>query len=88
MVSKETTMVAAQGFHMRPASVFVKEMAKFKSKITLEVNDKKVDAKSLMIILGASIKKDAKINVVAEGEDEQAALDKAIELIDSGFGEK
>jgi phosphocarrier protein len=87
MVSKDTTMVAAQGFHMRPASVFVKEMAKFKSKITLVVGDKNIDAKSLMIILGAGIKQGVAITVKAEGEDEQQAVDKAIELIDSGFGE-
>lgn len=87
MVSKDTVMVAAQGFHMRPASVFVKEMAKFKSKISLVVGEKIVDAKSLMIILSAGIKKGTSLTVKAEGEDEQAALDKAIELIDSGFGE-
>lgn len=87
MVSKDTVMVAAQGFHMRPASVFVKEMAKFKSKITLVVGEKNIDAKSLMIILSAGIKKGTNFTVKADGEDEQAALDKAIEMIDSGFGE-
>ncbi|MCL1945492.1 MAG: HPr family phosphocarrier protein [Firmicutes bacterium] len=87
MISKETTMVAAQGFHMRPASVFVKEMSKFKSKINILVGDKTVDAKSLMIILSAGIKQGAKLTIQADGEDEQAALNKAIELIDSGFGE-
>jgi len=72
---------------MRPASVFVKEMAKFKSKITLVVGEKNIDAKSLMIILSAGIKKGTNFTVKADGEDEQAALDKAIEMIDSGFGE-
>lgn len=35
MVSKKTTVVNADGFHMRAAGDFVNEMAKFKSSITI-----------------------------------------------------
>lgn len=87
MVTKQVTVVNAQGFHMRPASVFVGEMGKFKSKITLEVKDRIVDGKSLMNIIAACLKCGTEIKITCDGEDEQAALDKAVSMIESGLGE-
>lgn len=87
MVSKKVTVVNAQGFHMRPATVFAGEMGKFSSKITLETNGKTVDGKSLMNIIAACIKVGSEVNVICEGDDEAAMLDKAVEMIESGLGE-
>ena len=87
MVTKTVTVINAQGFHMRPATVFAGEMGKFSSKITLETGGKTVDAKSLMIIIAACIKCGAEVKVSCEGEDEAAALAKAVEMIESGLGE-
>lgn len=87
MVSKKVTVVNAQGFHMRPASSFAGEMGKFGSDIKLEVGEKSVDGKSLMNIIAACIKCGTEINIVCSGDDEQAMLDKAVEMIESGLGE-
>ena len=48
MVSKKTTVVNADGFHMRAAGDFVNEMAKFKSSITIFSAGKTVNGKSIM----------------------------------------
>ena len=48
MVSQKTTIVNAQGFHMRPAVNFTKAMAKYKSEVKLVFKGAPVDAKSLM----------------------------------------
>ena len=37
MVSKEVTLVNAQGFHMRPAGSFAGAMGKYKSDVTIKV---------------------------------------------------
>lgn len=87
MVTKTVTVINTQGFHMRPATVFAGEMGKFKSKITLKTDGKIVDGKSLMNIIAACIKCGAEVEIVCEGEDEQAALDKAVSMIESGLGE-
>ena len=87
MVSKTVTVINAQGFHMRPATVFAGEMGKFQSKITLEVNGRSVDGKSLMNIIAACIKCGSEVKVSCEGSDEQAALDKAVGMIEAGLGE-
>ena len=87
MVSKKVTIVNAQGFHMRPANVFAAAMMKRQSDVTLKVNGKDVNAKSLMNIIAACIKCGNEVEVVCSGPDEEAALNEAVEMIESGFGE-
>lgn len=87
MVSKKTTVVNSQGFHMRPAGNFANEMGKFKSDINIVVNGNSVNAKSLMNIIAACIKCGTEIEIQCDGEDEQQALAKAIQMINDGLGE-
>ena len=87
MVSKKVKIINEQGFHMRPANDFVREMAKFKSDIHLVMGEKDVNGKSIMNIMAACIKYGSEIEVRCDGEDEQAMLDKAVEMISSGLGE-
>lgn len=87
MVSKKLTLKNATGFHMRPASVFAAEMAKFKSDVIIDFNSNKINAKSLLNIIAACIKCGSEFVVECSGEDENEALAKAEELIEGGFGE-
>ena len=87
MVSKLTKVTNAMGFHMRPANVFVTAMTKYASNINIIVGDKKINGKSIMNIMAACIKCGTDITVECDGADEQAMLDEAIALIESGFGE-
>jgi phosphocarrier protein len=87
MVSGKVKVVNEQGLHMRPAGVFAKEMTKFNSNITLDVAGKKVNAKSVMLIIAACIKCGTEVTIECDGADEKEALAKAVELIESGFGE-
>ncbi len=87
MVSTTVTIKNEQGLHMRPAGIFAKEMAAFNSDINIVFNGKKLNAKSVMNIIAGCIKCGSEITLECEGDDEQAALDKALELIESGFGE-
>ncbi len=87
MISKTTEIVNKMGFHMRPANMFVTEMAKYSSEITLTVNGSSIDGKSIMSIMAAGIKYKTKITVSCSGEDEKEMLEKAVSMIHSGFGE-
>ncbi|MGN0499346.1 MAG: HPr family phosphocarrier protein [Acutalibacteraceae bacterium] len=87
MVTQKTTVVNAQGFHMRPAGVFANAMGKFKSDVHLNVNGNRVNGKSLMNIIAACIKCGSEVVVECSGEDENEALAKAVELIDAGLGD-
>ena len=75
------------GLHMRPAGVFAKGMAPFKSKVTINFEGKIVNGKSVLSIMGASIKCGAEIELEIDGEDEEAAMKCAAEMIESGLGE-
>ena len=73
---------------MRPAGVLAKAVTKFESDVTIVFEDKKINAKSLLNIIGACIKCGSEIELVCEGPDEEAALAHATELIESGLGEQ
>lgn len=87
MVSKITKVVNKEGFHMRPANYFIKEMSKYKSDIQLMFNGNTVNGKSIMNIMAACIKYGSEIEVRCSGEDEAEMLDEAVKLIESGLGE-
>lgn len=87
MVSKTTKITNEMGFHMRPANIFVTAMTKYSSNISLIVNDKKIDGKSIMNIMASCIKCGSEITIECDGDDEQAMLDEAVSIIDSGFDE-
>ena len=86
MVTKTVTVVNEQGLHMRPAGQLAAEMKKFPGcTITIASGDK--TAKAVMQIMAAGLKKGSIVEITADGDNEQAALDKAVELFESGFGE-
>ena len=85
MVSKDTVVVDKMGLHMRPANNFITAMTKYKSDITILFGDKKINGKSIMNIMAACIKGGRPSTIVCEGEDEQAVLDEAVKLIESGL---
>ena len=87
MVSQKVTLVNAQGFHMRPASVFAQAMAKYSSNVTIKFNGSDYNAKSLLNIIAACIKCGSEIELVADGPDEDEALAEAVQMIESGLGE-
>ncbi|MBD5115729.1 MAG: HPr family phosphocarrier protein [Ruminococcaceae bacterium] len=88
MVTKTVTVVNAQGMHMRPAGLLAKAAAAHKEcKVTLNVNDKSVNAKAVMQIMSACIKCGSVVEIVCDGAEEQAVLDEIAGMFEGGFGE-
>jgi len=87
MVKGTVTIVNKSGLHARPASVFVKETLKFKSNITINVNGKDYNAKSILGVLAACAKCGTVMEISCEGPDEEAALAAMIAVVESGLGE-
>ncbi len=88
MVSKNLTVVNPSGLHLRPAGVLAQTSMRFKSDITIECGSKKVDAKSVLNIMGAGIKKGAMICLKCSGTDEKEALEAVGSAISGGLGER
>jgi len=76
------------GLHARPAAVFVQTASKFKASISLEMDGRKVDAKSIMGIMSLCAGQGKQIVLKAEGDDAEEALTTLIQLINSKFGEE
>ena len=88
MVSQKTKVINKEGFHMRPAHYFTVEMSAFKSSVIIVYNGRNADAKRMMPIISARIKCGSEIEIQCSGEDENAALARAVELVETGLGEK
>lgn len=87
MVSKKITVVNASGLHARPASVLVKEAGKCKSNVTILVENKVIQAKSVLNIMAAGIKCGTEIELCCDGPEEEEDLERIAGLIESGLGE-
>ena len=87
MVSQKITVTNEQGLHMRPASVFSQAVTPFASSVKVVFNGNTYDAKSVMMLMSACIKCGAEIEIICDGPDEEDALKKAVELVESGLGD-
>ena len=87
MISLNVTIKNNVGLHARPATFFVQKANCYKCSIWVEKDDRKVNAKSLLGVLSLGIAKGMTITLIADGQDEDAALDGLTALINSGFAE-
>ncbi len=87
MTEKTTTIKNKTGIHARPASVFVQTASKFKSKVQIAAKGKKVDAKSILMIMSMGLSNGTEITISADGADEADAVKTLVDLVDSKFGE-
>ncbi len=87
MVTQKTTIKNPTGLHLRPAGLFCKTAVQFKSKITFQHKDITANAKSVLSVLGACIKRGDEIQLICEGVDEQEALEAMVKIIEDGLGE-
>lgn len=85
MLSKDVTVKNQVGLHARPATFFIQKANEYKSSIWVEKEERRVNAKSLLGVLSLGITKGATITLIADGTDENEAVDGLIELIVSDF---
>ena len=87
MCMKDVEVKNQGGLHARPATFFIQKANEYKSSIWVEKEERRVNAKSLLGILSLGIVGGAKIRIIADGSDEQLAVDGLVKLVESGFSE-
>lgn len=87
MCAKEVLVQNQVGLHARPATFFIQKANEFKSSIWVEKEERRVNAKSLLGVLSLGIVGGTKIDIIADGSDEQEAVDSLVALVESGFAE-
>jgi Phosphotransferase System HPr (HPr) Family len=88
MYTKKVLIQNQVGLHARPATYFIQKANEFKSSIWIERADRRVNAKSLLGVLSLGIVGGSEINIIADGVDENAAVDGLVELVENGFEQK
>lgn len=79
----ETTVQMKTGLQARQAALFVQVANRFASDIFLEKDGRRVNAKSIMGVMSLAIARGTAIKLLAEGADEEKALEELRELVES-----
>ena len=74
MIKKPITVQLANGLEARPVALLVQVASQYESKIYVETENKKVNAKSIMGMMTLGLTSGEDIMVSASGEDEQEAI--------------
>ncbi len=87
MVERSVEVQNAHGIHARPAAEIVKVAARYRSAITIVRDDLEVNGKSIMGVMMLAAECGATILIRATGDDEEAAADALVALVNSKFSE-
>ncbi len=82
MVQVKYKIKNEEGLHARPASDFCKTAGRFASDITVIKDGEEFEAKSILMVLCIGAVKGDVIEIRAEGEDEQEAIDALVKTLD------
>jgi phosphocarrier protein len=88
MTEQMVTISNRAGIHARPAALLVQTTKNFKCNIYFERGRDQINAKSIMGIITLGAAYGTEIKIIAEGEDEQAAVAALARLFESKFEEE
>jgi phosphocarrier protein len=88
MTEQTITIKNRAGIHARPAALLVQTTKNFSSNIFFEKNHDRINAKSIMGIITLGAAYGTEIKIIAEGEDEEAAVSALVRLFESKFEEE
>jgi phosphotransferase system HPr (HPr) family protein len=83
MAQRRLTVLDPAGLHARPAAQVVRTASRFESRITIQAAERTADVKSLIALLGLTIRPMAEITLTADGSDADAALAALVEELGS-----
>ena len=64
----------SEGLDARPIALLVQEANQYASTVYIELENKKINAKSIMGMMSLQLGNGEKLTVVADGEDEEDAI--------------
>jgi phosphotransferase system HPr (HPr) family protein len=79
MTELRLTVIDPAGLHARPAAKVVQIASRFQSRIVLRSGERSVDVKSLIALLGLTIRPLTEITLTADGPDADDALAALVE---------
>ena len=74
MIRKSVTIQNNMDMEDRPVAHLVQEASQYASQVYILMGSKKINAKSIMGMMSLTLTKGEAVNVIADGEDESAAI--------------
>ena len=87
MPGKTVTIINKLGLHARAAAKFVQLASSFGSEINIKHGSREVSGKSIMGVMMLAAGMGSEIEIIANGEDENQALEALENLLLDRFGE-
>ena len=87
-MERTVTIVNRLGLHARAAAKLVTLASKFEADVRVRKDQREVSGKSIMGVMMLAAAQGSQITLIAEGEDEQQAIEELDALIANRFGEE
>ena len=75
VIQKAMTVRLDKGLEARPVAVFVQIASQYESTVHVEVDGKKINAKSIMGMMSLGLANGGELTVITDGSDESAAVE-------------
>ncbi len=83
MVSRTVVFQCDEALQMKAVAVLIQKASSFRSSIYLSRSGRRANAKSLLGVMSLGIENQAEIEITAEGEDQEAALDALVSYLEN-----
>ncbi len=83
MVSRTVVFQCDEALQMKAVAVLIQKASSFRSSIYLSRSGRRANAKSLLGVMSLGIENKAEIEITADGEDQQAAIDTLISYLEN-----
>ncbi|MFO8141258.1 MAG: HPr family phosphocarrier protein [Marinobacter sp.] len=87
MICRSITIINKLGLHARATAKLVATASRFDSQVRIRGKGREVDAKNIMQVMMLAASQGTEVELVADGSDEQGAINALVTLIDDYFGE-
>ena len=86
-MQQDVLIINKLGLHARASAKLTQLAGSFKCEVMLSRNNRRVNAKSIMGVMMLAAAKGSTISIETIGEDEEAAMQALLNLINDYFGE-
>lgn len=81
MYTMQTIVSCESGLHNKQATFFIQKANEFRSNIWVEVEERKINAKSLLGVLSMGITMGTTVTLCADGPDDEIAVKSLAEML-------
>jgi phosphocarrier protein HPr len=87
IATRSVLVLNPQGFHARPAHLFVKLALSFQCQVEIVKGNERINGKSILDLLTLGAGNGTTLTLQANGPDAAAAVEALAKLVEGGFGE-